>query len=110
MKALVVTSLALFAAGFSVPGVAADRDHGAMHAQANADSPLAEGVVKKVDKAAGKVTLTHGPLPNGMPAMTMAYRVRNAAWIDQIKEGQKIRFAADQVDGATTLVRFEPAR
>jgi Cu(I)/Ag(I) efflux system protein CusF len=110
MKALVVTSLALLAAGFSVSGVAADRDHAAMHAQTTADSPLAEGVVKKVDKAAGKVTLTHGPLPNGMPAMTMAYRVRNAAWIDQIKEGQKIRFAADQVNGATTLVRFEPAQ
>lgn len=49
-------------------------------------------------------------LPNGMPAMTMAYRVKQVAWIDQMKAGQKIRFAADQVGGAMTMVRFEPVK
>src|ERR1700693_517173 len=94
MKAHIVTSLARLAVGFCAPSLAADHDHGAMQAQVNADSALAEGVVKKVDRVAGKITLAHGPLPGGMPAMTMAYRVRDLAWMDRIKEGQKIRFSA----------------
>lgn len=69
--------------------------------------PLAEGLVKKVDKVGKKVTLTHGPLPGGMPAMTMAYRVKDATWLDQMKEGEKIRFAADPADGGRSMLRFE---
>ena len=71
--------------------------------------PLADGLVKKIDKANRKVTLSHGPLPNGMPAMTMIFRVKDAAWLDQMKEGQKIRFATEEIQGELTVVRFEPA-
>ena len=102
--------IALAATGFSAPGIAAtDHDgHGAMHAPSVAETPLTEGLVKKVDKAAGKVTISHGPLVNlGMPGMTMAFRVKEAAWLDKMKEGQKIRFAADEVNGALIVVRFE---
>lgn len=93
-------------------GKAAAADHGthgghAAKPAANAEASLIEGLVKKVDKAGGKVTVSHGPLPNGMPAMTMTFRVKEAAWIDRLKDGQKIRFAADQIDGAMTLVRIE---
>lgn len=88
--------------------------HGAMpsHATAPAGAKLADGVVKKVDKAAGKVTLSHGPLTNlgmDMP-MTMVFRVKDATWLDQMKEGDKIRFLADNVNGAITVVQFEQAR
>ncbi|MDO8777240.1 MAG: copper-binding protein [Burkholderiaceae bacterium] len=106
------TLIALASAGFSMHAMA-QMDHSthggpaAMQMAAAADSPLTEGVVKKIDKSAGRVILSHGPLPGGMPAMTMAYRVKEAAWIDKMKEGQKIRFAAEQVDGAMTLARFE---
>lgn len=75
-----------------------------------ADSALADGVVKKIDKAGKRVTLAHGPLPSGMPAMTMAYRVKDVAWLDKMKEGQKIRFATDPADGGMTVLRFEPAK
>lgn len=76
-----------------------------MHETTNA--PLTDAVVKKVDKQAGQVTLAHGPLPNGMPAMTMTFRLKERAWAEQIKEGAKIRFAADQIDGSMTVVRYE---
>ncbi len=81
-------------------------------AAAPAAAQMAEGVVKKVDKAAGKVTLAHGPLTNlgmNMP-MTMAFRVKDATWLDQMKEGSKIRFMADSVNGALTVVKFEPVK
>ncbi|MGE5470425.1 MAG: copper-binding protein [Bacteroidota bacterium] len=114
MKALFATIGAVaLAAGLVTPAVAADRmehmDHGAMHAPA-AEVPLSDGVVKKVDKAAGKLTVTHGPLPNGMPAMTMAFRVKDAAWLDSVKEGQKIRFAVATLNGMMTIVRLETAK
>lgn len=73
-------------------------------------SALAEGLVKKTDKARGTVTLAHGALPNGMPPMTMAYRVKDKAWLDQLKPGQKIRFATDPADGGMTVTKIDLAK
>lgn len=51
----------------------ADTQH-ASHSGAEHAAMLTEGVVKKVDKAQGKLTIKHGPLDNlGMPAMTMVF-------------------------------------
>lgn len=108
MKKLIVPALIVLAAGFSVPGLAADSHagHGSPTATpAATEAPLTEGLVKKIDKAAGRVTLAHGPL-NGMPGMTMVFRVKEAAWLGQMKEGQKIRFAAEDTDGGMVVVRF----
>lgn len=78
---------------------------------AQSQSMLADGEVKKVDKAAGKVTVSHGPLKNlGMPAMTMVFRVKEASWLDALQAGMKIRFQAETIDGALTIVRYEAAR
>ena len=111
MKSVLLTTAltALLALGFTAPAMAAEHDHSAMHSASTAQ-PMADGVVKKVDKAAGKVTISHGPLPDGMPAMTMAFKVKQAAWLDQLKAGQKIRFALEDVNGASTIVRFEPVK
>jgi Cu/Ag efflux protein CusF len=90
-----------------------DAHAGHMANQTNAanESPMSEGVVKKVDKAAGKVTIAHGPLVNlKMPAMTMVFRVKEAAWIDQMQTDVKIRFLADTINGSLTIVRFELAK
>ena len=69
----------------------------------------AEGVVKKIDKANARVTLNHGPLPNGMPAMTMPFKVRDAAWLDKLKVDQKIRFDMEDAKGVLTITRIEIA-
>ena len=110
MKAIAATAFVI-AAVFSMPGLAASDQgahagHGAMSEKSNADASLTEGMIKKVDKSAGKVTVSHGPLPNGMPAMTMVFKVKDMAWLDQMKDGGKIRFAADQINGMMTIVRF----
>jgi Cu/Ag efflux protein CusF len=103
--------VALVAAGYGVPATAATPTQAPTAKVTTpvsaAEVPLTEGLVKKVDKVGKKVTLSHGPLPGGMPAMTMAYRVKDAAWLDQMKEGQKIRFAADPADGGRSMLRFE---
>ena len=97
-----------FAAGLAAPTLAADKmEHGAMHASAPVDTALTDGLVKKVDKNGGKLTVAHGPLPGGMPGMTMAFHVKDAAWLDALKEGQKIRFA---IDDKMTIIRLETAK
>jgi Cu/Ag efflux protein CusF len=75
-----------------------------------ADVAMGEGLVKKVDKTKGTVTLSHGALPNGMPPMTMAYKLKDAAWLDTLKAGQKIRFATDPADGGMTVTLVELAK
>jgi len=124
MKTAIAITLIALAATITVPSIAAGEHegHGAMsgmghddmkmQSKAPADTQLVEGTVKKVDKAAGKVTLTHGPLTNlGMTmGMTMAFRVKDAAWLDQMKAGDKIRFLAEDANGVYTVVKYEPTK
>lgn len=75
-------------------------------------SQLAAGEVRKVDKDAQKLTIRHGPLPEfDMPTpMTMVYRVKDPAMLDQVKPGDKIRFAAEKVGGQFTVTRIEAVK
>ena len=89
---------------------AADHDH-QRAAAATPAVAMTEGVVKKVDKAGGKLTLTHGPIENlGMPGMTMAFKLRSPASADSVKTGDKVRFVADYVGGEVVIVRLESVK
>lgn len=71
---------------------------------------LADGEVRKIDWEAGKITLSHGPIPSmGMPAMTMVYRARDPAMLDRVSVGDKVRFGAEKAGDAFTLIRIERA-
>ena len=120
MKTALATVIFSLAAAVSTPAMAASdhSSHGAMPkdmampAHGPSEAKMVDGLVKKIDKAAGKVTLAHGPLANlgmDMP-MTMVFRVKEAAWLDQMKAGDKIRFVADKVNGVFTVVRFEAVK
>ena len=124
--ALTTFFVALTATALASPALAADvnnhvampamstgaQQHDGMQLAAAASPEMVDGTVKKVDKSAGKLTLAHGPLINlGMNMnMTMVFRVKDAAWLDAMKEGDKIRFVADKINGAFTVVAFEPAK
>ncbi|TAN51961.1 MAG: copper-binding protein [Betaproteobacteria bacterium] len=70
-----------------------------------------EGEVRKVDKDAKKITIKHGPLQNlDMPAMTMVFKVKDPAMLDQVKAGDKVRFQAENLGGALTVVQIAPAK
>jgi Cu(I)/Ag(I) efflux system protein CusF len=72
-----------------------------------ADGDMVKGEVVKVDKAAGKVTLKHGPIKKlDMDSMTMVFRVADPAMLDKMKAGDKIEFEADRVNGAITLTKI----
>jgi Cu/Ag efflux protein CusF len=83
--------------------------HSAGHAHVDAPS-LTEGEVRRVDKEAKKLTIRHGPIVNlDMPAMTMVFQVADAADLESIKAGDKIRFQAEKAAGAYMATRIEPA-
>jgi Cu/Ag efflux protein CusF len=72
---------------------------------------LTEGEVRKVDKETGKITIKHGPIANlDMPPMTMVFQVTEPALLDQVKAGDRIKFAADKVGGTYVVTSIEPAR
>jgi Cu(I)/Ag(I) efflux system protein CusF len=84
-----------------MPGAAA-ADSGAM---------LSEGVIRKVDRAQGKLTIRHGPLENlGMPAMTMVFRATDPALLDRVQPGDKVKFRAEQINGVLSVSAIEPLR
>ena len=78
-------------------------------AQASASAaPMTEGEVRKVDKEQGKITLKHGEIKNlDMPGMTMVFRVKDAAILDQVKEGDQILFTAEKPGGQFTVTAIQ---
>lgn len=69
------------------------------------------GEVRKIDKEAGKITIKHGPLANlEMPAMTMVFRVKDPAMLDQVKVGDQIQFVAEKINGALTVAKIEAVK
>ena len=68
---------------------------------------MSEGEVRKVDKDAQKITIKHGPLKNlDMPPMTMVFRVKDAALLDAVKPGDKVKFDAENVGGQFVVTKI----
>ncbi|MCC2973795.1 copper-binding protein [Massilia sp. IC2-476] len=114
MNAIPTLMLAAVMAAATSMAVAQDSGH-AHHEHAAQGAPaaaeLADGEVRKIDKDAGKITLRHGELKNlNMSAMTMVFRVKDSAMLDAVKPGDKVRFAAERVDGAITIVQLQAAQ
>ena len=83
---------------------------GSLAAFAQAPLPLVDGEVRKVDIAQQKITLRHAEIPNiDMSPMTMVFRVKEPALLTQVQAGDKVRFTADKVDGALTVMTIELA-
>jgi Cu(I)/Ag(I) efflux system membrane fusion protein len=70
-----------------------------------------EGTVTAVDPAHASVTLAHGPIASlKWPAMTMDFKVKDAALLRALKPGQKIVFdLAGEPGGEYTIVRIQAA-
>ena len=77
---------------------------------------LAQGVpvsgeVVKIDSAAGKMTLRHGPIKNlDMDGMTMVFRVADPVLLAKVRAGDRVTFEADRINGALTVTKIDKAR
>ena len=73
-------------------------------------SDMSSGEIRKVDKAASKITIKHGEIKNlDMPPMTMVFQMRDPALLDKAKAGDKVRFSAAQQEGAIVVTAIEVA-
>lgn len=79
-------------------------------ALAQAETGRGEGEVRRIDKAAGKITVRHGPLEGlDMPGMTMVFQTKDPALLDKLKVGEKIRFTVNREAGVFTIQSAEPS-
>jgi len=71
-----------------------------------------KGQVTKVDEAAGKITIKHGPLKkfDMDEGMTMVFRAGDPAMLKSVKPGDRIRFVPDRVNGQFTVMKIEKDR
>ena len=71
---------------------------------------MATGIVQSIDKANGKVKLTHDPITAlGWPKMTMFFRLKDAALADQVKEGDAVQFYLEKATSGYVISGFKKA-
>jgi len=101
--------------GQSAGGASAGGKGEGQPAAANAGATPAthrgEGRVEAVDPAGASVTLAHGPIASlKWPAMTMDFKVKDAALLRALKPGQRIVFdLAGEPGGEYTIVGIQAA-
>ena len=79
-------------AGGSMPGMAMP-GMGSKSDESEKALLMGTGVVRGVDKSAGRIRLTHDPIAAvSWPRMTIVFRVKNASLIDQVKQGDNVKF------------------
>ncbi len=67
--------------------------------------------IRKIDKAAGKITLKHEAIENlQMPPMTMVFRVENPSLLEPLKTGDKVKARIEQIEGSYTVTAIETAQ
>jgi Cu(I)/Ag(I) efflux system protein CusF len=96
----------------AAPALAQHSGHGSGSPTAPAaELPWAEAEVRRVDREAGKLSLRHGEIRNlEMPPMTMVFSVQNRSVLEGLQPGDRIRFTADQIQGAYTVLKLEKLR
>ncbi|MDI3470409.1 MAG: hypothetical protein OJF62_002472 [Pseudolabrys sp.] len=77
-----------------------------------ASAQSVDGEVKKIDPAANKITLKHGPIKalDMDEGMTMVFRVQDPAMLKQVKVGDKVKFEASRVNGQITVTKIQKAK
>ena len=97
---------AVVAVSFAALGYAQQDVHAAHHEQAAVAT--VDGEVRKIDREQSKITLKHAPIANlEMPGMTMVFRVSDPKMLEVLKEGDKVKFVADKINGAYTVTAME---
>jgi Cu/Ag efflux protein CusF len=71
-------------------------------------APSVDAEVRKVDKDAKKITLKHNEIKNlDIPAMSMAFQVKDPSFLEKVKVGDAVRFTAEKINGAYTITSLE---
>jgi Cu(I)/Ag(I) efflux system protein CusF len=80
---------------------------------ASAQDGLVKGEVKKIDAAAGKITLTSGPIKSldmDEDNMTMVFHVQDPSMLKQVKVGDMVQFEANRETAGLTITKLQKAK
>ena len=108
-----ITTLTLLAALASAAfGQQAVEDRSAHHPTAAASAAdMTDGEIRKIDKNARKLTIKHGEIKNlDMPPMTMVFQVKDAALLDRVKPGDKVRFVVEKENSGFVVTDIQTAK
>ena len=104
---LFVTALALAAA----PALAQYTGQGTAKPAASAAAEQADGEIRRIDRSRGTVLMKHGEIKSvNMGAMTMSFKLKDPQMAEQLKEGDRVKFAVEQKgdDLVITSIRKAP--
>lgn len=111
MKTLALTLAALLGAAVVPSSYAQSQMNSAPLQVAASPVTLTDGEIRKIDKEAQKITIKHGEIKNlDMPGMTMVFQVKDAALLDGVKAGDKVKFVAEKVGGAIVVTDIQSAK
>ncbi|MAZ10773.1 MAG: RND transporter [Sutterellaceae bacterium] len=80
-------------------------------AKAAAQSEMADGEIRKINKNTGKITVKHGEIKSvEMPPMTMVFGVADKAMLEGLKEGDKVKFNVKQEGSNYTVTEIKKAQ
>ena len=72
---------------------------------------MTDGEIRKVDKDTKKITIKHGEIKNlDMPGMTMLFQVKDAAMLDMVKPGDKVKFRAEKAGSGIVVTEIQVAK
>lgn len=76
-----------------------------------ANTELADGEIRKINKSTGKITVKHGEIKSvEMPPMTMVFGVSDKAMLDGLNEGDKVKFTVKQEGSSYTVTEIKKAK
>ena len=102
-------ALLLASALLSVAASSQAAAHASSTTASSAD--MSDGEIRKVDMDNKKITIKHGVIKNlDMPGMTMVFQVKDAALLNKVKEGDKVRFSAEKAGSAFVVTDIQPAK
>lgn len=105
MRAITLTFICLFGISGLLPWPTCFAFDFSREPLAAVAQEMTEGVVRKVDRENGKITIRHGDIPSlSMPPMSMVFQARDATLLETVKPGDTIRFRAEE-DGGKYYVR-----
>ena len=115
-KTRIASTALIVASAITSAAVAQPTPAPAPTAKMNTATPAAagdmtDGEIRKVDKNTKKITIKHGEIKNlDMPGMTMVFQVRDAAMLEAVKAGDKIKFKAEKAGTGLVVTEIQLAQ
>jgi len=112
MKRIPALALFALAVAFSQPGFRAEAAHHDQHAAEQAGQPVKmHGVVNSINAAAGRVNITHDPVPElKWPTMKMNFKVQDPAMLNGLESGTTVDFEIQKMGNQYLVTRIVPVK